>query len=85
MNRRYRIGQDSLDSMRSMEYAPNYLLVNFVMVSKRDIPGISGCFCEKCLSFDFHYIMHIGEDGTPLDKHLHNPNMINEAYNLQNR
>jgi hypothetical protein len=85
MNRRYRIGQDSLDSMRSMEYAPHYPLDNFVMVSKRDIQGISGCFCEKCLSFDFQYIMHIGEDGTPRDKHLHNPNMINEAYNLQNR
>jgi hypothetical protein len=53
------------------------------MVSKRDIRGISGCFWEKCLSFDFQYIMHIREDGTPRDKHLHNPNMINEANNLQ--
>ncbi|MFI5423685.1 MAG: hypothetical protein ACHQXG_02740 [Nitrososphaerales archaeon] len=85
MNRRYHIRQDNLDSMRSMEYALNYLLDNFVMVSKRDIQGISGCFCEKCLSFEFQYIMRIGEDSTPWDKHLHNPHMINEANNLQNR
>ena len=32
MNRRYRIGQDSLDSMRSMEYPLNYILDNFVRI-----------------------------------------------------
>ena len=85
MNRRYHIRQDNLDSMRSMEYAHNYLLDNFVMVSKRDIQGISGCFCEKCLSFEFQYIMHIREDSTPWYKHLYNPHMVNEANNLQNR
>ena len=36
-------------------------------------------------SLDFQYIMHIREDGIRRDKHLHNPNMINEAFSLQNR
>jgi hypothetical protein len=85
INRRYGIGRHNLDSMRSMEYALNFLLDNFVVINKRDIQGISGFLCERCLSFEFQYIMRIGEDLTPRDKHLHSPQMINEVNILQNR
>ena len=65
MNRRDRIRQDNLDSVRSMEYVVNDQLDNIVMVRSRNIQGIFGCFCGKYLSFEFQYNVRIGEEGTP--------------------
>ena len=44
----------------SIEHALDYLLANFVIVRKNEFRGISGYFCEKCLSFQYPFIRTSG-------------------------
>jgi len=66
-------------SLGSIESALDCLLDNFVIVRKQDFHGISGYFCNKCLSFQYRYIKNIWVEMTAREQHEHLPNMPNGA------
>ena len=71
-------GNDIVDS-GSIENSLGYLLDNFVVVRKREFQGISGYFCEKCLSFQYQYVKNIWNEMTVESLHVHLPNLQYDA------
>ena len=73
------------DTLLIFEHALNYLLDHFVVVSKKDILGISGYICEECISFQFQYDTDLWHGKTAKDDHRHSPIMLNKVNQLQDR
>lgn len=63
------------DSLGTIEYSLNYILDNFVIISKKEFRGISGFYCKKCLTFEYRYIRNLGGEKTAKDKHVHSFNL----------
>jgi len=57
-------GEPFANSVGPIENALNYLLDNFAIVRKKEFHGISGYYCEKCLSFQYRYIKNIEDEST---------------------
>lgn len=70
------------DSVRSPDSVLNDLVDNYGIISKKEISGISGYVCDKCLTFEFYYINDIGYDLTAKEKHRCIPEMVYEANNV---
>lgn len=81
----YKENESILDPTDSLENTLNYLIENFVIMRKRDIEGISGYVCDKCLSFQFQYIKDIRRDLPATERHQCQPSMKDEANRLQNK
>lgn len=62
--------EDIAKSLSSIKYALDYLLDNFVIISKKEFNGISGYFCKKCLTFEYRYITNIWDDVTVEFDHI---------------
>jgi hypothetical protein len=66
--------------MTSLEYALNYLLDNFVLVNKQDVEGISGYFCNRCMSFEIKYITNLERSKGAGATHMHVPPSIDGVH-----
>lgn len=63
----------------------NSLVDDYVIVNKGEISGISGYLCNRCLSFQFQYVMDIGHNLTAREKHRCDPEVVKISNTLQNR
>lgn len=70
--------------VRSEESYLNNLVDDYIIISKRDISGISGYVCSRCLSFQFRYIMDIGRNLTAREKHRCDPEEVKISNTLGN-
>jgi hypothetical protein len=63
-------GEDTPNSLSSIEHALDYFLDKFVAVGKKEFNGISGYFCKKCVTFQYRYITNLWQEKTAKDEHL---------------
>ena len=54
----------------------NNLVDDYIIISKRDIFGVSAYLCSRCLSFQFRYVMDIGRNLTAREKHRCDPEEV---------
>ena len=70
--------------VRSDESYLNNLVDDYIIISKRDISGVSGYLCNRCLSFQFRYVMDIGRNLTAREKHRCDPEEVKISNTLGN-
>jgi hypothetical protein len=63
----------------------NDLLNNYVLIPKSEVHGISGYFCESCLTFQLSHISKAGADLTSFEKHTCVPAQRSQEQTLQDR
>ena len=56
-----------------------------MIVRKKDITGISGHVCDKCLTFQYRYIKDMGFESTASEKHNCDPMALDEVGKLQDK
>jgi hypothetical protein len=61
------------------------LLDNYVLMPKSEVHGISGYFCEYCLTFHLSHIAKVGIDLTAPERHNCIATVIAQAQSLQDR
>jgi len=79
------VDQVVLHSIGQLDNTLDYMTDNFVIISKRDIAGISTHVCNNCLSFQFQFIKDIGFDLTAAERHRCLPAMVYEANKMENK
>ena len=62
----------------------NNLVDDYIIIRKRDIFGVSGYLCSRCLSFQFRYVMDIGRNLTAREKHRCDPEEVKISNTLGN-
>jgi len=79
------LGKETWNIVQSTDSTLAFIINNCVLVRKRTIQGISGHFCDNCLTFRFKYIMDIGHDLTPIEKHSCAADATRYGENIQNK
>lgn len=72
MSKELKMGSKLGDNVSNLGIEPaiKKVLDDHVLLSKKEVEGISGHFCEKCMTFDFSYIKRIGFESIQERKHI---------------
>lgn len=78
-------GQHISNDLVLNESGINDILNNYLLISKSEVRGISGYFCESCLAFHSRYIVNIGVDLIAGERHTCIPTILAWAESLPDK